>query len=256
MDVIVTALAEQHAELAGLLNGLEELQLALPTPSCAGWTITDVVLHLAQTDELAIASARGSFGPELTGLFRSEGGGAGSRSNVDDAAGDMVAAERGASGATVRQRWQKDADELRAVFASCDPSARVQWVAGDMSARSLATTRLSETWIHTGDVAEALGIELAPTDRLWHIARLAWRTVPYAFTRSGRAASGPVAFDLRAPSGERWEFFPDTEPTTTIRGDAIELCRVAARRVEPAETSLRGDGPDVGDVLELVRTYA
>lgn len=256
MDVIVTALGEQHAELAGLLNGLDEPELALPTPSCEGWTITDVVLHLAQTDEFAIASARGSFGSEFTALFRGEDGGAGSASNVDEAAEDMVAAERGGTGAAVRQRWQTDTDELRAVFAACDPRARVQWVSGDMSARSLATTRLSETWIHTGDVAEALGVELEPTDRLWHIARLAWRTVPYAFTRSGREASGPVAFDLRGPNGDRWEFFPDTEPATVIRGDAIDLCRVAARRVDPAQTSLRGDGPDVDAVLELVRTYA
>ncbi len=44
---------------------------------------------------------------------------------------------------------------------------------------------------------------------LWHVARLAWRTVPYAFARSGRDAPGPVAFELRAPSGEDWEFVPD-----------------------------------------------
>ena len=168
----------------------------------------------------------------------------------------MVVAERGTSGAAVRDRWQTDADELRAVFASCDPSKRVQWVSGDMSARSLATTRLSETWIHTGDVAEALGVELPPPDRLWHIARLAWRTVPYAFARSGRELSGPVAFELGAPNGELWEFFPESEPATFIRGDAIDLCRVAARRVDPAHTTLQGEGPDADAVLELVRTYA
>ena len=78
----------------------------------------------------------------------------------------------------------------------------MQWVSGDLSARTLATTRLSECWIHTGDVAEALGVELEPPDRLWHIARLAWRTVPYAFARAGRDAPGPVAFELRGPNGD------------------------------------------------------
>ncbi len=39
-----------------------------------------------------------------------------------------------------------------------------------------ATTRLAEAWLHTGDVLEPLGIEQPATDRLWHIARLAWRT--------------------------------------------------------------------------------
>jgi uncharacterized protein (TIGR03084 family) len=133
---------------------------------------------------------------------------------------------------------------------------RVQWVAGDMSARTLATTRLSEAWIHTGDVAEALGVELPVPDRVWHIARLAWRTVPYAFGRAGRELSGPVAFELIAPDGASWDFVPDSEPMTVIRGDAIDLCRVAARRADPEDTSLRSVGPDAAGVLELVRTYA
>ena len=79
--------------------------------------------------------------------------------------------------------------------APADPHARVTWVAGELSARTLATTRLAETWIHTGDVAPAFGSS-SPTVRLWHIARLAWRTLPYAFARPG--ATGPVAFELRA----------------------------------------------------------
>ena len=64
-----------------------------------------------------------------------------------------------------------------------DLSTRVRWVAGDLSARTLATTRLAETWIHTGDIASAIGIEPVATDRLRLIARLAWRTLPYAFDR-------------------------------------------------------------------------
>ena len=94
------------------------------------------------------------------------------------------------------------------------------------------------------------------TDRLEHIARLAWRTLPYAFARDGRELAGPVAFDLRAPSGARWQFVPDTEPTTVIEGAGAEsLSRRCASR-GPDDTSLRGDGPDARAVLELVRTYA
>jgi uncharacterized protein (TIGR03084 family) len=252
MNDIVAAVGEQHAELAGLLDGLDEPGWQLPTPSCPGWTIADAVLHLAQTDELAIASVRGDFGAGFSELFRGES----SASNVDEAAEVMVVAERGTSGAEVGARWQASADEMRNRFAKSDPHARVQWVSGELSARTLATTRLSEAWIHTGDVAEALGVELAPSDRLWHIARLAWRTVPYAFARAGRTGPTAVAFELRAPSGEAWDFIPDVEPSTVIRGDAIDLCRVAAQRAEPSDTGLRGAGPDAEAVLELVRTYA
>ena len=252
MHDIVTALTEQHAELAGLLEGLDEDDWPRPAPSCKGWTVADVVLHLAQTDELAIGSVRGTFGQGLNDLF----GANGTASNVDEAAEVMVVAERGPSGAEVLERWQAGADELRQLLATCDPSARKQWVSGDLSARTLATTRLAESWIHTGDVAEALGVELAPPDRLWHVARLAWRTVPYAFVRSGREVPGPVAFELRSPNGGMWEFTPESLPSTVIRGDALDLCLVAARRADPAATSLHGEGPDADEVLELVRTYA
>jgi uncharacterized protein (TIGR03084 family) len=137
-----------------------------------------------------------------------------------------------------------------------DLSTRVPWVAGNLSARTLATTRMSETWIHTQDIADAVGVELVPGDRLRLIARLAWRTLPYAFHSSGLTMAGPVAFRLIGPSGERWEFVPDEPEVTTISGAAVDLCAVAARRIDPAATSLVGVGPDAADVLALVRTYA
>ena len=70
------------------------------------------------------------------------------------------------------------------------PAAAGQGVAGELSARTLASTRLAETWIHTGDIAAGLGVDLVPTDRLWHMARLAWRTLPYAFAQAGRGSAG------------------------------------------------------------------
>ena len=125
-----------------------------------------------------------------------------------------------------------------------------------LNRKRLASTRLAECWIHTGDVADALGVALVPSERLRHIARLAWRTLPYAFRRDGRELHGPVAFELRSPAGERWDFVPDEPPATVIRGDAFELCQVAARRVDPIETNLQRTGPDADAVLATVRTYA
>src|SRR5205807_1139336 len=153
----------------------------------------------------------------------------------------------------LRDRWRTTGEALRKALAAGDPHQRVVWVSGELSLRTLTTTRLAETWIHAGDVAQALGVDLAPTDRLRHIARLAWRTLPYAFDRAGRQLAGPVAFELRGPSGDPWDFHPDTDPATTIRGEGAELCLVAARRADPATTSLTGKGPDAAAVLELVR---
>ena len=250
MNEILDDLEAQHAELWSLLEPLDEIQWHLPSP-CEGWDVADVVLHLHQTDLLGIASLRGDLARDLEDFMR-----AGSEESVDDAAAASVAFARGQSGREIGAQWSESAAQLRAEFATVDASARLQWVVGQLSARTLAATRLSECWIHTGDVAAALGIELAPTNRLRHIARLAWRTLPYAFARAGRELTGPVAFDLTGPDGEAWEFGLDEHPLTVVTGSGVELCDVAGRRSEPGATALVATGPDADAVLELVRTYA
>ncbi len=251
MDPVVEALAAQQAELAELLGDLAESRWHAPS-RCEGWDVADVVLHLAQTDELAIGSATGRF----TAVTAELADGLPAAASVDDGASLMVARQRGVPTADLLERWSTGAGRLLELLDVMDLSTRVTWVAGELSARTLATTRLAETWIHTGDVADALAVETRPTDRLRPIARLAWRTLPYAFASAGRTMTGPVAFRLVGPSGDEWDFVPDEPVVTTIFGPATELCEVAARRLEPSATSLRADGPDADEVLALVRTYA
>jgi uncharacterized protein (TIGR03084 family) len=254
VDAIVAALAAQQAELADLMLGTAEDRWHATT-RCVGWDIADVILHLAQTDEMATASATGRY-PELMEEIAQRLGPIDSPLSVDGAAALMVEREQGGPIGDLRARWSSGAARLVEVLDTVDLSTRVPWVAGELSARTLATTRLAETWIHTGDVAEALGIPLVPTDRLRPIARLAWRTLPYAFASANRSMSGPVAFHLVSPAGEPWDFVPESHALTTVRGKAEDLCAVAARRVDPATTSLWGEGPDTEGVLALVRTYA
>src|SRR5438067_2007798 len=182
MQPVLDALNDQRQELDRILSGLDDGKWSTPTPRCPGWTVADVVLHLAQTDEAAVAS--------------------------------------------------------------------------EMAARTLASTRLSECWIHTGDIADALGVALAPTDRLWHIARLAWRTLPYAFARGDRTLLGPVALRLTAPDGTGWSFGEDADAATTVTGPALDFCLVAGQRLDASDSALVGSGPDAVAVLELVRTFA
>jgi uncharacterized protein (TIGR03084 family) len=245
------ALAEQQRELSSMLAPIDETAWRRPT-RCEGWDVADVVLHLAQTNEMAIGSAQGRFAEALNTLTA----GAGPADNVDDGADLMVRHQRGASTDDLRARWQRSADGLHVALRGADPHDRVDWVAGPLSVRTLTSTRLAETWIHTGDVAGALGVIPERAERLRHVARLAWRTLPYAFARGGRALTGPVAFELVGPTGSAWSFVPDEQPRTTVRGDGLELCLVAARRVAPGDTRLEAEGPDGAAVLELVRTYA
>lgn len=250
MDDVVTALSAQQDELANYVATASDADLQRPS-RCAGWTVTDVLLHLAQTNEMAVASIEG----RLSELVEAVAADIPQIGGIDQWAGALVALQRTAVAAT-RDRWIASADAQAAAFAGCEPARRVQWVAGELAARSLCTTRLTEAWIHTVDVAVAFGPAPAPTDRLWHTSRLVWRTVPYALGQEGRTLVGEVAFVLDAPDGSSWTFGDPATATTTVSGSALDLCTVAGQRATAADTSLRGEGPDGGDVLRLMRTFA
>ncbi|MBA2280457.1 MAG: maleylpyruvate isomerase family mycothiol-dependent enzyme, partial [Acidimicrobiia bacterium] len=195
MEDVVAALLDQLAELESIVAGLDGDRWATPS-ACPGWTVRHVLVHLAQTNEAAIASVGG--GREAVAAMWST---TTSGRTVDDIAAAAVEGND-LDGPEVHAWWKRTADEMVAAFEACDPRARVPWVVGEMAARTLCTTRLAETWIHTTDVAVGLDVELAPTDRLWHIARLVQRTLPYAFEREGLEPPGPVRFELAPPGGE------------------------------------------------------
>jgi uncharacterized protein (TIGR03084 family) len=246
----VDALAEQQAALIALVEHRSDAELLAPS-RCEGWTVADVLLHLAQTNEMAVASVEGRLGEHVDRVAASVP----AAGDIDAWAGALVDLERGEPSRS-RDRYLVSAAAQLDAFRSASPAARVQWVAGDMAARTLATTRLTETWIHTVDVAVAYGSPPEPTDRLWHTCRLTWRTVPYALARSGVAAQGEVAFVLDAPDGSTWAFGEPATAPTVLRGTASDLCTVAGQRAAAADTSLRATGPDADAVLRLVRTFA
>ena len=58
MAIFDDLVAEQD-RLDAILSGLDEADWTAPS-AATGWTVTDVVLHLAQTEEAVIASAAGA----------------------------------------------------------------------------------------------------------------------------------------------------------------------------------------------------
>jgi uncharacterized protein (TIGR03084 family) len=203
---------------------------------------------------MAAASARG----QLTG---DAGGWANSvspvRTDINEIAADAVEREHGDSGVEILARWVRSADDMVEALEACDPAARVLWVAGEMAPRTLATTRLAETWIHQGDMWIGLGIGQPMSDRIWHIARLVHRTLPYSFLRAGCEPTGEVRFELTSPTDERdvW-YFGEDNAETTITGPAVDLCQVAGQRANAKDTSLHGTGPDAATALRVMRTFA
>ena len=135
MEEILRAVTEQQAELDSLLDGLDDAAWARAS-ACPGWSISDVVLHLAQTNELATASARGELPSAMVRLTE----GLRPADDVDDGAALMVERERGGSPAAVQARWQASCRDLREALLACDPSDRLLWVAGELSNVKLAAS--------------------------------------------------------------------------------------------------------------------
>ena len=221
MAAVIDDYVAETVRLEGILGLLTEGQW-LAESGARGWSVADVVLHLAQSEEGVVASAGGASPREVVAASET----------ADDWAARMVDAERGAP-AEVFARWREARDAAVAALRAADPEVPLQWVTGPVKPATLATTRLAEHWAHALDITEPLGIGLPDTGRLRHIAWLAHRTLPYAFSLAGEA---PVAVRcaLTAPDDvTTWVFGPD-DAESRISGPAGDFCRVAAQRLDPA----------------------
>ncbi|MBV9292681.1 MAG: maleylpyruvate isomerase family mycothiol-dependent enzyme [Frankiales bacterium] len=242
MDVIADLAAEQE-RIETLLGALDDE--AWSTPSAApGWTITDVVIHLAQTEEAVAATIHESARP---GMW--------DRGDLalDDAVAQAVAADRDEP-ARVFERWRTARRRALAALRDADPDRRVQWAAAPLRPQVLATTRLAEHWAHGLDITQPLRLPFPDTDRLRHIAWLGHRTLPYAFEVNGLEPQ-PVFCSLTGPGGDTWEY-GDPSVESRIEGPAGDFCRVGARRLTPEQTALVASGPHAAMALRVLRNYA
>lgn len=247
----VEAFAAEGRELDELLGSLAAPDWDQPS-ACAGWSVADVVLHLAQSEEGVIAAvdhgdASAPYAPYLEHL---SGAGDGA---VDALVGAAVVAERAAP-ELVLARWRAAHAGVLERLSVAEPGQRVPWISVPLAARTLAATRLAEHWIHGLDIRVPLGRPVPDTERLRFVARLAWRTLPYAFAAAGEQAP-TVALRLEGPDGARWDF-GDDGAEVVVRGPAGTWCRVAARRLPAAAADLEVQGERGARVLELARTYA
>lgn len=88
--------AEQSA-IYQMFSSLEEADWN-HSSSCKGWTVGDVVLHLAQTEEAVVMSVSGDGFPRTEGV---------SGGTVDELMASWVDVERGIPPADLLARWDK-----------------------------------------------------------------------------------------------------------------------------------------------------
>lgn len=241
MNVIADLEAEQD-RLEAILDSLDDA--AWRTESGApGWTVTDVVLHLAQSEGAVVGTATRdpSRGLQLSG------------DGIDDAMDRLVRAER-AEPDVVFARWRTARREAVAALRAADPKQPLQWAAAPLKPATLATTRLAEHWAHGLDITEPLGIDFPDTDRLRHVAWLGYGSLPYASALKGLEPH-PVFCELVGPDGSVWRYGPE-DAESTISGSAGAFCRVGAQRLAPDDSGLTTTGPHGAEVLGVLRNYA
>jgi uncharacterized protein (TIGR03084 family) len=240
---VIDDLEAEHEAISGLLEPLDAAGL-LEQSGAPGWTIADVVLHLAQSEEAVVSCITGVA---VGNPFPVEG------TTTDEIVDNWVKAERGDPVEAVA-RWQAARRASIEALRGADPDTRYPWIAAPLRPEALATTRLAEHWAHALDIAEPLGVDYPDTARLRNIAWLAHRTLPYAFTLNGLDPQ-PVYVELAAPDGSTWQF-GEADAPSRITGYAGAFCRVGAQRLKASESGLVADGPYADAALQVLRNYA
>jgi uncharacterized protein (TIGR03084 family) len=248
-DVLTTVLKDLTAEgdaLEALVADLGQDGWRTPTPA-PGWDVATQISHLAWTDEVAVKAATDKDAWDAVVLL-----------GIADPAGFVDAQARAGAAAAptdLLARWRAGRVALQGALAAYD-GGRMPWFGPPMSPTSMATARLMETWAHSLDVHEALGVTPEPTNRIRHIAHLAVRTRDFAFaTNSLTPPAGEFRIDLVAPDGDVWAFGPE-DAEQTVTGSALDLCLLATQRINRADTDLVATGPDADRWLDIAQCFA
>ncbi len=240
-------LRDEGEELDGLVAELSDADWARATPA-PGWSIAYQVAHLVWTDDRAILAATDPerFAAELVEIAPRVA------TLVDEGAAEGAAVPP----SELLKRWRQSRGETLRVLREHPAGAKIGWYGPPMSAASMATARLMETWAHGLDVAEALGVAREPTARLRHIARLAVRTRDFAYlVRGEQPPSEQFRVELTGPSGESWDFGPE-DAAQRVSGPALDLCLLAAQRRHRDDLALVAEGPDAEHWLGIAQMFA
>ncbi len=247
LNAVLADLHDESEELDRLVSGLPSAEWARQTPA-PGWTIAHQISHLAWTDYVSRLAATdpGAFAEQLARAAADPGGfvDAGATEGAALAPGELLV------------RWRSGRAELAVALAEVPDGEKLPWFGTRMSATSMATARLMETWAHGQDIYDALPLDRPPTKRLKHIAWLAVRTRDYAFGLHGLTPPAEeFRIELQAPDGELWTWGPQ-DATQWITGPALDLCLLATQRRNRRDLALIAHGDDAERWLGIAQAFA
>lgn len=245
-DVLADLAAEGDA-LDALVAGLPGSGWATATPA-AGWDVAHQVAHLAWTDHASLLAATDPAGWEaLLETARADLAGF-----VDAAADEWSAAPP----EELLARWRAGRTALAAALAQVPAGEKIAWFGPPMSATSMATARLMETFAHGRDVADALGVVPEPTDRLRHVCHLGVRTRGFAHVVHGLPVpEADVRVELTGPGGDTWTW-GDPAAADRVTGPGEDFALLVTQRRHRDDTALHAEGAVAQGWLAIAQAFA
>ena len=243
-------MAELHAEsdeLDAMVADLPEGRWAETTPA-PGWTIAHQIAHLLWTDRVALTAVTDEegFAAVLAEAAKDPTG------FVDAGAEELALTPPAQLLADWRQTRARLHEELLAVA----DGRKLPWFGPPMSAASMATARLMETWAHGLDVADTLGVKRPGTARLRSIAHIGVRTRDFAFSINGLTPPAePFRVELRAPDGSIWSWGPD-DAAQRVTGSAEDFCMLVTQRRPRSALDVQAVGDDAEKWLGIAQAFA
>ncbi|MBX7448991.1 TIGR03084 family protein [Mycolicibacterium sp. 3033] len=245
---IVADLRAESDALDALVADLPAERWATDTPA-DGWTIAHQIAHLLWTDRVALIAVTddAAFTSEVVSAAVQN------PSGFVDAAAEELAAT---APAELLDDWRATRAALHDALLTVGEGRKLPWFGPPMSAASMATARLMETWAHGLDVADALGVRRTPTARLRSIAHIGVRTRDFAFTVHGLTPPSDVFHvKLRAPDGSDWAWGPE-DAAQRVDGSAEHFCMLVTQRRPRAALDVVAVGPDAEKWLTIAQAFA
>lgn len=253
LDQVLADLTAEGDELDTAVAMLDEQAWRTPVPA-AGWDIATTIVHLAWTDECAIAAGTDKAAWDdlvLRAIADPEG-------FVDEEAfaGAKAPADE------ILTRWRASRPALVEMLRDYPTGEKLPWYGPPMSPASMGTARFMETWAHALDVYDALisagsiTERPRPTDRIRHVAHLGVRTRDFAFGVHGlEPPAEQFRVELTAPSGGLWTWGPE-DAAQSVVGPAYDFCLRVTQRRHRDDLDLVATGPDADRWLDIAQAFA
>jgi uncharacterized protein (TIGR03084 family) len=245
--VVLDDLLSESDQLDRLVSELASAAWARPTPA-ERWSIAHQIAHLAWTDSAALLAVTdpAAFAAQVEKALTAPD------SFVDDGADEVAALPPD----RLLARWRDGRERLQLALRAAPAGARFPWYGPPMSAASMATGRLMETWAHGQDIADALGVVREPTARLRHVAYIGVRARDYAFGVRGLTPPGaPFRVELTAPDGDLWAYGPE-DAAQRVTGPVLDFCLLVTQRANRADLAVRAEGEDADRWLDIAQAFA